>query len=389
MKILKNILEFSFGLIIGGIIFFMFTFTSGLDQYTKFHFLVILLIFIIVIILALGIHEMAHFISFLINGLKMGGLIILCFNFIKIDQKWKFKISFLSILIALGLAIPDFDYIKDEAHFKKVRKAYAKGIMMGPISTVGFWLVNTMVFIVGYYFINNVIINSIIFYSFLANSIISFIIISSSAAKGQIVGDFTNYKLIKNDDFFAASNIYLSYTSSSNPQYVKDHNHYLREMIVVELEKKYNDKLIDERVLNIIEVYITDYISGYFDSLPPSIYSYIDYILENNILKDKKYQLLVLLRFRIIQLLYLNNNETKANELMIEIKDEFKSKNPVVNYLIKQTEHILHIEEHTEFLSNNDNIMITAGVFTFYPGFYIDEVRLNKNIIKIINNPNK
>ena len=73
-----------------------------------------ILLFLATFFITLALHELAHFVSFLISGYKNELIIILFLVFYKIDDKWKLKIDFKLLLLGGGLVFPDLGDIADE-----------------------------------------------------------------------------------------------------------------------------------------------------------------------------------------------------------------------------------------------------------------------------------
>lgn len=372
------------GFILGFSILFIRDYIHIPEGFVKLPFYINILIFIFTFFLAVTLHEFGHALSFISNGIKMRAIFFTIFALIKEDNKWKFKLT--SMKTVGGIAIPDIISVKDEKDFQSKQKAFAKAVIMGPISSLIVWIVLTFISIVMIKFTSSIYIRSgLVSFILSLSGITIFLLATSFIKKDLVIGDFPAYKIIKSDRFFCGIQFYGYGYLSSQPEKSRDENTYLREYILEELEEKYKNKDSHWFTLSIIDTIIVEYLAGYLEELPMIIDNYVSFILENpNILsKIRSSVMLEILYFHIIMLLHRDEStREKSFELYKNLKDTIEPNTPKRKYLFKQIEQSLGIRDNKDYLMDRQNI-ITSDVhqiYKYFHGYYMDEIKINEMI---------
>lgn len=381
-----TIISMVFGGTIGFLIAIFGNSINKIEGFSSPPFYIVIPIIVLTYILAVTLHEFGHAISFLINGIKMRGIIFVNFLLIKENGKWKFRVIGNKSLG--GITVPEIQNIKDEEEFLKVQKGFANALIAGPIASIISWIVLTLM---GAIIINtskSIEIKSSIWVFLIALLIITLFILASSFFKNDmVIGDFPAYKTAKTDKYFVAIQLYNYGYFSSNPEKARKENVFLREYIIKELREKYEKGDTHWYTLSMIDTILVEYLSGFLKELPMVVKDYIDLILERqDVLSDiRRTQEKEILYFHIIMYLYQDENtRERAFELYKNIKNSIKANTPKRKYLFKQVEHMLGISNNEEFLRNKENIVNTDMQFIYkhFPGFFIDEIEINKILTK-------
>ncbi|MCD8502604.1 MAG: M50 family metallopeptidase [Bacillaceae bacterium] len=356
------------------------------DHYKVLPGYAVFLIFIFTYFLAIALHELGHAISIVRHNIPLRALMILMFLFIKIEGKWKLRFTFTNILG--GLAVPDMPVVKDKQTFTKMQKAYAKILLAGPIASILMWLILSAASIILLLISSNSYMLSGALTFLLSLTAITIFLLSTCFIKNEYaVGDFPAYQLAKKETFFAAYQFYQYAYFSSSPKKNRDENEYVRNVLLEELEQKLQNKDTHVYTIGVLDILLVEYLAGVTDELPNITEAYIDFILndEESLLKLKETETGIKFYFHIIQLQYIIEDKKQVtSELYDNFKKELKMKTPVIQYLIKQTDHFIGIEDHSLFLSDNSNIRVSQlhNILKNFDGFMMDEILLNKKIIK-------
>jgi hypothetical protein len=351
---------------------------SGLPIYLN------LLIAVLTYFLAVSVHEIGHFLTFTFFGVRMKALFLTIFIFIKESGKWRFKFNPNKITAIGGIAVPEIEPVKDEKDFRRLQNIYGKAIMAGPLFTIFYWLITSLV-VLPYILNNSNILSSILFTHVASLTVITFFLIAVSFIKSEIaVGDFPAYKLTKTDPFFIGMQLYQNYVFSSEPSKFRRENTFLKNYILDELGNKLKYKDTHIFTLSILDNLLVEYLTGAVDELPFIVKEYLDFLLDNPyILNNKNSEITLLLRFHLVRYLAVSQSLHKGMDLYYQLKSEKTPFVTVKSYLVKQTENFLGIADHTKFLEDKSNIEISSahGVLKNFEGYYLDEIALNKKAI--------
>ena len=350
--------------------------------FTSPPFYIVILIIVLTFILSVALHEFGHAISFIINGIKIRGIIFVNFLLIKEEEKWKFKIIRNKSLG--GITIPEIQNIKDEEEFLLVQKHFAKALIAGPITSLVSWVALTAIGLIIIKITTNIYLRSGIIIFLISLFIITlFVIISSFFKNDMVVGDFPAYEMAKKDKYFVAIQLYNYGYFSSNPENARKENLFLREFIIKKLKEKYEKRDMYWYTLSMVDTILVEYLSGFLNELPTVVEDYINLILNRpDILSNlRRTQEKEIMYFHIIMYLYKDENtREKAFEFYKKIKATIEPNTPKREYLFKQIEQMLGVSHNREFLKDNKNIVNTDMHFIYkhFPGFFIDEIAINK-----------
>lgn len=343
-----------------------------------------MLIFFLTYLFALVVHELGHFMSFVVDGVKMRALFLTVLLFIKENDRWTLKFRPNKLTAIGGMAVPDLDVIQDAADFSRLQKVYAKAIIAGPAASITLWLISIIVivaFVVGV--AGDRDIAGLLIYIGSLTVITLLIVVSSLFQSEALVGDFPAYKLCKEDRFFAAMQLYQYAMLSSNPTQVRKNNIYLKHIILEELDKKLKQRDTHVFTLNMVDALLVEYLAGESEELPPVISAYVAFLLQYPQRLDRlsNSEIALLLRFHIIRLLFTEEDtKEQARGLFKKLRSELDPLNPIKEYLIKQAEHMLGLVDHRQYLQNKENIRVSIAhdILKNFPGYFIDEVKLNE-----------
>ncbi|MFA9557090.1 site-2 protease family protein [Evansella sp. AB-rgal1] len=383
-KHLSTVISMLIGAIIGFSIVIGYNEISIPPQYTALPFYGIIFISIFTYVFVIGIHELGHAVSFKRNGINVRAVIVLMFVFIKEQGKWKWKINSSNVASIGGIAVPDLESVKDEAHFLRLQKAYAKAILAGPLTTAISWILLSIISIAFMVSLSNMYIQSGLFIFVLLLTVFSLFTIGTSFMKTEIAfGDFPAYKLSKNDRFFMAMTLYQYAIFASDSERVRNGNTYLQELLLDELSNRLKDENDQLFTVGIVDSFVTEYLTGRIQYLPPIVAEYTHFLLANDSRRKKirNSELTLPSYFHMLRFIY-RNKETRetAKDLFHEVKNELTLMTPMRNYLVKQGDHVFGLEDNSEFLSKRENINASPahGLWKNFEGYYTDEILLNE-----------
>ncbi len=304
-----------------------------------------ILIFIAMFFVTLALHELTHFISFILSGYKNEMIIILFLVFYKKDNKWRFKVDFKLLLLGGGVVFVDLAEIKDEPDFKRANKAMRTSLLAAPLFTLisgVLYLLITLLF----FYKNHVLVPTSI-YVFIFSMLYTYV---SNKETDMIFGDFKAYKRLKNDVNF--QNVIISQYANSlydekfieMKEYIKDQNPIKSDLI----SKSYFIILLDRALFTLDEIdyFCLEKVLYYYNN--KMSFSRLVYNTEN-----------IDLAQAIIFYLDSLNYKDEAMSLFNILKSSITNSNlndKAKTYFIKQTKHILKISDETKFLSDIKNI---------------------------------
>lgn len=321
----------------------------------------------------LALHELAHFISFLLSGYKNEMMIILIFVFYKKNNNWKVKIDFKLLLLGGGMVFPDLGEINNEKDFSDARKAIQKSLLTAPLFT----LISGILFIVitfSFFYTNSFLVPFSLYALIFS---LLYTLLSTKEAPG-IYGDFKAYKKVKKDDKFAL--VIVSQYVNSLPDYqieiMKKHLHNQKPIKLDLISKSYFSILLDMALhKDEIDYFILDKVLYYYNS--PVSYSRLISDFDNLDLGQAIIFYLDRLNYKAEAHKLLKLFTTSLDKSVLDLKSK--------NYFKKQIAHILKVTDESEFLNDKKNI--SKGKLTFIlkniPSFIESEKEKNKGYQKI------
>lgn len=309
----------------------------------KWYFQILLVIGMFFTTLAL--HELTHFISFILSGYKNEMIIILFLVFYKIDNKWKFKVDFKLLLLGGGIVFVDLGDVDNEEDFKKAVKATRTSLLAAPLFTLIsgiLYLVITLLF-----FHKNGFMVPTSIYVFLFSMLYTY---ASAKETESIFGDFKAYKKLEDDVHF--QNIIVSqYANNFYDEKFLEMKDYLSEQYPIKLElisKNYFLILLDRALFSLDEIdyFCLDKVLYYYNN--KGSYSRLVYDTENIDLAQAIIFYLDALGYKkeAVSLYYIFESSINNSNLNERAK----------TYFTKQTKHLLKLSDESFFLSDESNI---------------------------------
>jgi len=309
--------------------------------------------FFITFYLSLTIHELGHFFSFVLQGVKLRALYITIFVFHKTLKGWRFAIKPKLIVLLGGLVVPDFGDVQSDEDYQSVVNKFSKALIAAPIVTICFLLSTIIFFTVSIIFIPNSIWLGISFVMMIFAIPINLLFIYSfTLSNPMFYGDFVAYKKIKTDPIFALSMI-IQYAMFTLDDSIES-DHFLWE--------KSRDVIKDIQINNsqFQTMILLNYLDGVIhreESLDQAIDMKINRIPIRRYLTNEQGLNLV---YDLACYHYVNGQVEKAFKIYDDIQKIVSSKldEKMLNYYKNKYMHILNIEYQDAFLSNQDNYYI-------------------------------
>src|SRR5690554_6533866 len=185
-----------------------------------FYILLIVINFVLIIL----IHELGHLFSFVFSKIKIKALMVLIFV-IKKEKRWQFRVKIKNIKFIGGLVVPNFPAITNEEEYEDVKLKFKRALIMGPVTSIAYFLLLTTILIFVWIFTNNNTLIVILFYSFIITGVMTYLIHRSSKVNYKnLYGDYVAYKKFDEEKFSLLQVIqYLSlsdYQSSDSDLFI-------------------------------------------------------------------------------------------------------------------------------------------------------------------------
>lgn len=350
------------------IMYFLFTFMAGFT-YTALVYLnmweplkigfqtlpwwAYFLTFFVAFYVALTIHELAHFISFKIQGIHLRAIYITIFVFYKTDRGWRFTINPKLWVLFGGLVIPDLDEITSDAKFDHHIHAFATSLLTAPLATIFYALILFISFFVTLVYATGPIFLTIFCIFTMFTMIISLIYVRSFSMSTQnIFGDFVAFDKVRKDPVFQLVQL-IQYQKFS----LKHHhfNPYLFEEAswMISRQQVLKPNLF---MLSIISYYLEGV--NYYD-MP--IHEGADKMIKSlNVRALKKDELGLMFSYELATYYYHTDQLDKSYQIYSLIS-KFNYKNiddKLIIYLKNKYEHITYLEDHESFLADLSNVYI-------------------------------
>lgn len=315
---------------------------SFLNSFTAIKWYYHILLFIGIFILTLILHELAHFFTFVFLGYENEALIILFFVFYKQNKRWKVTIDFKLLALGGGLAYPNLGDINNQEDFIKAKNAMVKSLIVAPLFTLISGIILFFIVAIFLYKIPLLLVFSL--YYFIFSLLYTYV---STKETENIKGDFKAYKHVKTDDLFAML-VLFQYSN------ISDFTYNLSKENLLTMPKN-NDVIQLSFLSYIIEKQIFE-----DDVVDLEFYNYIySYLSDSNF----KTLLHSLDNFKVAQnlLIYFkkcgfDSDIDQLLTIFMRRLEVFKAKDEHKEYLLKQTLHLLNIENNLEFLTNPNNM---------------------------------
>lgn len=323
-----------------------------------------ILIFIGVIFITLALHELTHFLVFVLMGYENDMLIVFLFCFYKHQGKWRLKIDPKLMILGGGLVWPDLGVIDNNEDFEKARKAMYTSLLSAPLFTA---ISGVLPLLIGLLFLHKTFIIPIGVYLFIVSMFYTYV---STLESGEIVGDFKAYKRVKSDVVFSQL-LLLQYTDISNYQY-----RYLETYLK---ENTYYTK-----VTRAFFAYLLEKNIFYEDEIDMFLYEKVLSIVNNpyqfqNFLSNEEG---IILAQHIIFFLHKANHQADSLMFYDTFKKHIetaKTKDVYKQYLIKQTAHLIKLSDESAYINNPKNMQTSLVSFIINHLPSVVEAELKKN----------
>jgi len=327
-----------------------FKLTSGLRSLSFFGYF---LWFIFAFYFTLTLHELGHFIAFYVQKVKLRALYLTIFVFYKNEKGWHFTVKPKLWVLFGGLVVPDLGEIRNEEEYKILSNKFRKSLIAAPIVTISVMALGIIVFVISMIFSQHVHLNGILTINALYITLISILYIYTfKLSNHMFYGDFVAYKKMKEDPVFelAQINQYTMFSSIDS-----------RDTIRFMWEKsKETIKTLPLSTSIFYLMIITNYIDGLLKSDYDFNLEIEDKLRHLNLNALCKSEQGLNLAYDLCFYDYKKGHVEQAYQRFDRIQNKIGKKldEKMVLYLKNKTLHIMHREDHTEFLSKKENLYI-------------------------------
>lgn len=300
------------------------------------------IIVILTLFLLILIHELGHFFAFLVQGIPVRALYVFIFRLYKQKNKWKIKVVWRQWVLLGGLVVPDLLAIENELDFKKTTKKFANALIAAPIVTliVGIF-VPVFAFVLLFLSTSLFWIGTTTIASFIVALFTWIAMKSFSISTEQIYGDFVAQQKMKTDHLFQLAMI-LQYTQFSFHQTKVSQDFIWNEII----------KTLRDESIQYTQFYFA-LLGHYFQEIvdqnrfaDPLVHQQIQKASFNKRLGNDAF---LLVSHLASQYFYSLKDVKKAYDIYRQIKPY---KSDLNQYLVKHSEHVMHIHYHDDFEIN-------------------------------------
>ncbi len=324
--------------------------TTGLQATTFWGFLLVL---VLMFYLTLTIHELAHLIAFRLQGVGIRALYLTIFVFHRTPKGWRFAIKPKLWVLFGGLVVPDLEPIEDETAYQRVVKRFANALIAAPVATLAFAFLSLVLFAV-------VLMTStqpvLIGYMLMATVVTLFLSALYTwtffLSNEMFYGDIVAFRKIKQDPVFQLIQI-NQYTMFSLHDHEKTETFLWQNIIGLLSQTRLRHSLFHTMLVNTYlegVIYqgraIDKVVDGKINRL--TIHPYLH--------KEQGLQT----AYELVCYHYVKQEACKAMLLYQDIEKQVSRRLPekLKTYLSKKTAHLIHLEDHSDFLADHDNTYI-------------------------------
>ncbi len=354
MKSYRIILYFLFCFLAG----FLFTSIVYLGYYesvkigfSELKWWAYIIILIVSFYLTLTIHELAHFISFKLSGVKLKAIYLTIFIFHKTDKGWRFTVDPNLWVLFGGLVVPDLDLIEDDNMYEHTISAFRKSLITAPITTIVFALLQFFSFFFVLMYSSSPLFIAIYATSTVIIGFLSFIYIRSFSISTQnIFGDFVAYNKIDRDLSFQLAQI-IQYQRFSLEEPLFNPFLFHKVSLVISKQKSFKQNLFNVMLLS----YYLEGVNYYGQDYDESVEETIRNVYPRNLRRDEAG---LMCAYELAIYKYIRGDVDKAYHHYQQIqKMKYKQvDDKLLTYEKNRFEHITHVEYHNDFLSDINHV---------------------------------
>lgn len=306
---------------------------------------------ITIFILCYLVHEGGHILGIILGGGRIRA-VFLPLIIIYYDSKWKFKLN--SNLSKANVLI-DIETI-DQDNYIKYRKLLRSELLLGIVFTVLFEILQIVFILIVIYHKNQMGLDQRLLYIVLIAITNLTFIFNCFKNNGNMICDYYAYKCLKQNEVFYQVYLLEYLMVSSNYTVKLKASSFLLKKIEDTLTVKIED-IYSEDMLYILYNYITLYVAGYVGN-NKTLKQTINKLIEDNVIFYEEESIIEnILVMRIIQYLYISEQNKKALELYTMFcNKDFESHSEILGYYVRQTKYILQIDNEKSYLLDEKNI---------------------------------
>lgn len=342
---------------------YWFKLMNGFKAINIFLYLLFIILFVFLNIL---IHELGHLFSFVFSKIRIRAIFVLIFSYFKTENNKKhFKIYFKNIKMFGGFVVPSLPDFENDQQYNKVTKKFRIALLMGPITSILFFIITITIFLLQLFIFNNPFLLGLFAILAIITLLMTIIImISSTFHTEELYGDFVAYKKMKEDERFALVQMtqYTNFALDEN----KNANIYLFNKIEQYFLK--NEPSYNTFDTALISYYINIYLFN--DNLTLNEQLFSNYNIRTLAARNSRE-----LAYLISAYYYKINNPEKAFEYFHLVNLTYNSYlDPFQKELLqKQYEHLLNVVDNTKYFeANEESILNQLGLLR--PIFLPEEV---------------
>ncbi|MFP4186651.1 MAG: M50 family metallopeptidase [Acholeplasmataceae bacterium] len=334
------------------------TIRSGLEGYGFFG---VLFLLILVFYITLTLHELGHFLAFRLQKIRLRAIYLTIFVFYRTEQGWRFTVRPRLWVLFGGLVVPDLAPINDEKTYQKTVDRFSKALLAGPIVTIVFavlvlilfWLV--LIFAVDPFWIGTTVYFTV--FTLLLSGLYTYTFFLST---NVFFGDFVAYRHMKEDPIFQLIEIDQYTVFSLHEQ------EETTDFLFSKIKRVLRETELDYSVFHAL--LINAYLEGvmYGDKQPDEAVD--QKILRRNIRPYMRFEQGIETAHALACYHYFKKDVARAYELLDRIRQGGGKSIPekLKVYLIKRSEHAMHLKDHASFLADRENVHI--GHFWIFDG---------------------
>jgi hypothetical protein len=357
MKTLLKILIFIIAALLTGIFssFLVYsglweTFSTGWKTIGFFGGVFILLVSFYV---TLTVHELAHLIAFKVQGVGIRALYLTIFVFHKTEKGWRLSVNPKLWILFGGLVVPDLPEIPDDQTEERLTTAFARALIAAPVATIVFASIVIMTFILSVTIPAGPLLIGIMGRAALFVTLLSALYtVTFFLSNDTFYGDVVAWRKIRTDDAFRIAQFsqYLMFSTTAGQA---SEDHVWKRVTARLREHGIGPSLFDALVLSI-------YLTGIIREDRESDETVDRMVREKNVNVYLRKEPTLEIAYEIALFHYRKHDVERAYRLHEDLSRKVGKHIPEAlrTYLAKRSAHLMHLEDNSAWLSENENIHI-------------------------------